>query len=433
MSAALAMPRLTMPRFRVAVGPMRGLRQGATGATSAVRDLRQGVQRAASGVGALATAARNAGTATRTLGQNAASTRTALDKLRRSPAATRIKRVGTAAGKARRATARIGTGAGAILGLLLPLLPVADVITGLMGTFGTVMTVASVAMTGINVAMRANPLGFLVGLIVPIAAYLIELAVNSETGQRIIRKVLQQALKVVQGIWKFISPFMKALGKAIGTYVKAYLTVFRTALKIVGSAIGGISRIGSAVRSASNALRGIASRALGGIKSAVQPVVRWITDKIPGFFRTAKDAVAKALNGIGDMVQGGLSAVLGVVKGPINGLIAFANWIIDGLNKLSFEIPLTGKKFGVTLDKIPMLAEGGIVAPPEAGEYRIDALNELEHRRVPALTEPPPRPHRVREFREEPGAGPRAVAEDLLFLLAAHAPARAAAGQPVLT
>ncbi|MFF8804373.1 tape-measure protein [Streptomyces omiyaensis] len=402
-------------------------------AGGALRRMTQGVRQAASGATALAGALRGATTATCTLAQNSAGTRTALDKLRRSPAATRLKRVATAAGNARRAAGRIGTGAGAVLGLLLPLLPVADVITGLMGTFGTVMTLASVAMTGVNVAMRANPLGFLVGLIVPIAAYLVELALSSETGQRIVRQVLQQALKGFQSVRNFISPFMKALGKAIGTYAKAYLTVFTTALKTVGSAVGGISRIGSAVRSASTALSGIASRTLGGVRSAVQPVVRWVTEKVPGFFRTAKDAVSKALNGIGDLVQGGLSAVLGVVKGPINGLIAFANWIIDGLNELSFEIPLTGKKFGVTLDKIPMLAEGGIVAPPEAGEYRIDALGELEHRRVPALTEPPPRPHRVREFREEPGVGPRGVAEDLLFLMTAHAGTAARAGQPVLT
>jgi hypothetical protein len=275
-------------------------------------------------------------------------------------------------------------------------------------------------MTGVNVAMRANPLGFVVGLIVPIAAYLIELAVNSQTGQRIIKQVLQQALKAFQAVWKFIQPFMKALGQAIGTYAKAYLTVFKTALRIVGAAIGGISGIGSAVRSASNALRGIASRTIGGIKNAVRPVADWITDRIPGFFRTAKDAVSRALRGIGDLIEGALNTVLGVVKGPINGLIAFANWIIDGLNKLSFEIPLTGKKFGVELDKLPMLAEGGIVSPGHADDYRIDSLSQLENRRVPALTEPLPTPHRVRDFHEEPGAGPRSTAEDLLFLATAH-------------
>lgn len=408
------------PNFRVAIAPMGNLRQGLGGASSSLKNLRQNVQRAAGGIGGLATAARTAGAPLRALGQNASGAATAMTKIRRSTAPAGVKRIGTAAGKARTAARRIGTGAGVVLGLLLPLLPVTDVISTMMGTFGTVMTIASVAMTGVNVAMRANPLGFLVGLIVPVAAYLIELAVHSETGQRIIKQVFQQALKGFQAVWKFIQPFMKLLGTAIGTYAKAYLTVFKTALRIVGSAIGGISKIGSAVRSATNALRGIASRTIGGIKSAVRPVVEWITDKIPGFFRTAKDAVGKSLRGIGDLLKGALSAVLGVVKGPINGLIAFANWIIDGLNKLSFEIPLTGKKFGVELDKLPMLAEGGIVSPGNADDYRIDSLSQLENRRVPALTEPLPRPHRIREFHEEPGAGPRSTAEDLLFLATAH-------------
>ncbi|MFE9736802.1 tape-measure protein [Streptomyces sp. NPDC006477] len=415
MSAALA----AAPRFRVAIAPMRNLRQELVGAGGSLKNLRDGAQRATSGVGSLATAARTAGTPLRALGQNASGAATAVTRIKQSTAPTRVKRIGTAAGKARTAAGKIGRGAGVVLGVLLPLLPVTDVISTLMGTFGTVMTIASVAMTGINVAMRANPLGFVVGLIVPIAAYLIELAVNSETGQRIIRQVMQQALKGFQAVWKFIQPFMKLLGEAVGTYVKAYLTVFKTALRIVGSAIGGISRIGSAVRSASNALRGIAARTLGGIKSAVRPVVSWITDKIPGFFRTAKDAVSRSLRGIGDLIKGALSTVLGVVKGPINGLIAFVNWIIDGLNKLSFEIPLTGKKFGVELDKLPMLAEGGIVSPGNADDYRIDSLSQLETRRVPAVDEPLPKPHRIRDFHEEPGAGPRSTAEDLLFLATA--------------
>ncbi|MER7622388.1 tape-measure protein [Streptomyces sp. NPDC126503] len=419
MSAIALGPGIPNP-FRGAAPTMNSLKRGLTDAGNSLRRFTQDVQRAAGGVGAFATAARTAGSTLRTLGRNAAGAATAVTKIRRSTAPAGVKRIGTAAGKARTAARRIGTGAGVVAGILLPLLPVTDVISRMMGTFGTVMTVASVAMTGVNVAMRANPLGFLVGLIVPVAAYLIELAVNSETGQRIIRQVFQQALKGFQAVWTFLQPVVKAIGKAVSTYFKAVQTVFKGALRVVGSAIGGISRIGSAVRSASNALRGIASRAFDGIKNAVRPVVSWITDKIPGFFRTAKDAVSRSLTGIGDLIEGAMNTVLGVVKGPINGLIAFANWIIDGLNELSFEIPLTGKKFGVELDKLPMLAEGGIVSPGTPDDYRIDSLSQLENRRVPALTEPPPPPHRVREFREVEGAGPRATAEDLLFLMTAH-------------
>ncbi|WP_406061237.1 tape-measure protein [Streptomyces sp. NBC_01077] len=410
-----------MPNFRAVVPTVDSLARGLRDAGGSLGRFTQDVRRADGGVGSLATALRTGGTALRNLGQNASGSATALGRIRRSTAPASVRRIGTAAGKARTAAGKIGTGGAAILGILLPLLPITDVITGLMGTFGTVMTIASLAMTGINVAMRANPLGFLVGLIVPIAAYLIELAVNSETGQRLIKQGMQQALKGFQAIWKFLQPIMKLLGEAVGTYFKAYLTLFKTALKIVGAAIGGISKLRSAVSSATNALRGIASRTIGGIKSAVQPIVRWVTDKVPGFFRTAKDAVSKAMRGIGDLVKGALSAVIGVVKGPINGLIAFANWIIDGLNKLSFEIPLTGKKFGVELDKLPLLAEGGIVSPGSADDYRIDSLAQLENRRIPALTETPRPPHRIRDFHEEPGAGPRSTAEDLLFLATAHA------------
>ncbi|WP_435974547.1 phage tail protein [Streptomyces sp. Qhu_M48] len=410
-----------MPNFRGVRSPVVSLRQGAVQGGASLRRLKQDVQRASQGVGALATGLRTVGPALRTLGGNASGAATSVDRIRRSTAPARVKRIGAAAGKARTAAARIGTGVGAILGLLLPMLPVTDVIAGLMGTFGTVMTVASVAMTAVNVAMRANPLGFVVGILVPVAAYLIELALNSETGQRIMKQVFEQALRIVQEIWTFLAPFVELIGTAVGTYFRGYLTLITEVIKGIGTVIGGISKLGTAVSSSWIALRPIASGAMNGIKDRVRPIVSWITDSVPGFFRTAKDAVSGALRGIGDLIEGALSTVIGVVKGPVNGLIAFINWIIDGLNKLSFEIPLTGKKFGVDLDKIPMLADGGIVFPGgDADEYRIDPLSQLENRRVPALSEPPRQPYRVREFREVPGAGPRSTAEDLLFLAAAH-------------
>ncbi|MFB7591108.1 tape-measure protein [Streptomyces sp. NPDC056169] len=410
-----------MPNFRGAVGPVDNLLRGIGSAGGSLKQLKQGIQQASRGLGGLHTMARNAGTTLKPLGQGAAGAAGSVDRIRRSTAPDRIKRIGTAAGKARTAAGKIGTGVGGILALLLPMLPVADVITGLMGTFGTVMTVASVAMTAINVAMRANPLGFVVGIIVPIAAAIIEFALNSETGQRIMEQVFEHAFAVIEEIWAFLAPFVELIGTAIGTYFEGYLALITGVITGIGAVIGGITKLESAVSSAWNALRGIASGAMDGIKNAVRPVVSWITESVPGFFRTAKDAVSGALRGIGDLIEGALSTVIGVVKGPINGLIAFVNWIIDGLNKLSFEIPFTGKKFGVDLDKIPMLADGGIVFPGgDADEYRIDSLSQLENRRVPALTEAPRQPHRVREFHEAPGAGPRSTAEDLLFLAAAH-------------
>ncbi|MFI8518972.1 tape-measure protein [Streptomyces sp. NPDC085481] len=414
MSAVAAFPN----PFQGAAPVMSSLRRSVGQAGDSMKRLTQDVKRAAGGVDRFAAGLRSAGTSVRSFGTGAAGAATSVRRMGRSKAGNGVRRIGTAAGKARTVAGRLGPGIGGLLSILAPMLPITDTITRLMDTYGTVMTVASVAMTAVNVAMRANPIGFLVGILVPVAAWLIEYAVNTEAGQRIIKQVMQQALKGFQAAWKFLQPVMKALGQAVGTYFKAYLTLFTSALKIIGSGIDGISRVRTAVTSASNALRGIASGAFGGIRGAVQPLLSFFTDKVPGFFRTAKDAVGRALHGMGELIKGALSAVLGVVKGPINGLIAFANWIIDGLNKLSFN--LLGKKFGVDLDKIPMLAEGGVVFPGAADAPRIDSLTVLENRRVPALTEPPRQPHRIRDFHEDPGAGPRSTAEDLLFLAGAH-------------
>lgn len=397
------------------------LRSAVTPANTALGSLLRAIRDAGGRTSRLASDARAAATAAGRLRTDATSTAGSVTKLGRSSAPSGVKSFGDRAGRAKSVLAKMGAGVAAILTVLMPLLPFTDVITGLMDKYGTVMTIASAVMMAVNVAMRGNPLGFLVGIILPVAAALITYAMNSEAGRRIMQQVFQQALKGFQSVWKFLQPIMKLLGKAVGTYFKAYLTLFTTALKVIGSGIGGISKVGSSVSAASNALRGIASGTMGGIKSGVQPILSFITDKIPGFFRTVKDAVGGALRGIGDLIEGALSTVIGVVKGPINGLIAFANWIIDGLDKLSFEVPLTDKKFGVDLDKIPMLADGGVVFPGGADAYRIDPLSALDNRRVPALTEAPRPPHRIRDFHEEPGAGPRSTAEDLLFLAAARA------------
>ncbi|MEV7275796.1 tape-measure protein [Streptomyces sp. NPDC093111] len=398
---------------------MTTLRRGLGGAGDGLKRLQQSARSAAGGMDKFAAALKSAGTSVRTFGTAAGGAAGSLGRMRQSKGATGVRKIGTAAGRVGGAVGRFSPGIGGLLSLLLPLLPFADTITRLMDTYGTVMTVASVAMTGVNLAMRGNPLGFLLGILVPVAAWLIEYAVNTETGQRIIEQVMQQVMKGFESVLKFLQPVLELIGELVSNYFKAYLVLFTTALKIIGDAVHGFSNTRSIVASAVNSLRSIASSTIGSVKNVLHPFLSLFTDKIPGFFSNAKDAVGKALHGMGELIKGALTAVVGVVKGPIDGLIAFANWIIDGLNKLSFDF--LGKHFGVDIPKIPMLAEGGVVFPGADSAPRIDPLTVLENRSVPAINEAPRPPHRVRDFHEDPGAGPRSTAEDLLFLMAAHA------------
>lgn len=388
-------------------------------ATTALRALTRGLRDAAGQTDRFAAAVKAASSPVNRIRTDATTTATAATRIGRTTAPRGVKSFGDKTGKAKGALGKLATGLGGILTILLPLLPVTDIVTQLMDRFGTVMTVASVVMVAVNVAMRANPLGFLVGILLPVAAWLIEYAMNSETGQRVIEQVMRQAFKGFESIWKFLQPLMEFLGGAVMTYFTGYLTVITAALTIIGAAVGGFSGTGSSVSSSSHALRGIASGAMGGIRGAIQPMLSFFTDRVPGFFRSATTAVGGAMRGFGELVKGALTSVSGVVTGPIKGLIAFANWIIDGLNKLSFDF--LGKHFGVDIPKIPMLAEGGVVFPGADSAPRIDPLTVLDTRRVPAISEPPRRPHRIRDFHEDPGAGPRSTAEDLLFLMAAHA------------
>lgn len=398
---------------------MRTLRRGLGDAAGGLKRIKEDAQRAAGGMDKLAAGLRAAGSTVRNVKTSASGAAGAVRRIQQSKAANGFRKLGTAAGKAGRVAALFGGPAlSMLLDMLMPLLPFMDTITKLMDTYGTVMELASVVMTSINLTMKTTPIGFITSILLPVAAWLIEYAVNTETGQRIIKQVMQQALKGFQAVFKFLQPILTLVGTLVMNYFKAYLTVFTTFLKIIGDAINGFSHVRSTVTSAVNALRGIASSSINAIKNVIHPFLSLFTDKIPGFFSHAKEAVGNALHGMGELIKGALTAVIGVVKGPIDGLIAFANWIIDGLNKLSFDF--LGKHFGIDIPKIPMLAEGGVVFPGAPDAPRIDALGVLENRRVPAITEAPRQPHRIRDFHEDPGAGPRSTAEDLLFLVAAH-------------
>lgn len=234
-------------------------------------------------------------------------------------------------------------------------------------------------------------------------------------------------LKYVQNYLTILGPILKLIAGAVNTYVTGYLTLITTTLSVLGTVIGtGFAVLKALTTGDTRALSGKVSAIWSGFKSAVKPVLNWITKDIPAGFTRIKNATTNTLRAMGQFVTTGAQTVAGVVKGPISGLVAFANWVIDGLNKLSFSI--LGKKFGVHLSKIPMLAEGGI-AIPGARTGKVLSLTALDRQRALAARSRTPRhtqpTHHIEQFHETHGTGAHGTATDLLFLAAAHAGARA--------
>ncbi|MER5522360.1 tape-measure protein [Streptomyces sp. NPDC002763] len=338
-------------------------------------------------------------------------------------AATGVKSFGDRARSSGRASGLLRAGLATVVTLIVGFAGTIGVVGDLMGTFGLAMTIGSGVMMVINLLTRANPLGFVAGVLLPVAGWLIDLAVNSETGQRIIDQLATIVLKYVEGYLAVITPVLKTIGTLVSTYFTGILTVVTTVLSVVGTVIGsGFAVLRALTTGDTEALRAKVDSVWRGFKGVLEPAATWITRKIPDMFQRIKGAMSNTLGGIGRFVSTGVEMVAGLVKAPVNGLIAFANWIIDGLNSLSFSF--LGKKFGVSLPKIPMLAQGGVAVPGIARRAgKVLPLSALEQRRALAsrTRAPSPSPYRMAEFRENEGAGPRSTAEDLLFLSSAHA------------
>lgn len=347
----------------------------------------------------------------RTAGRTATQLRTGSAKAR--PAVAPLNSVATEGARFSRAVGVLGKGSGTV--------------SKLMGFFGRALTVASGAMTAVNLAMRANPFGFVLGLVAPLVGYLIEYALNSQAGQKMMKQVFDQVRKVFQGIWKFLGPVLKVYATVISAYFKAAIKVITTVLAVVGPLLSkGFHGTRSAVTSATRALSGLVRRAWSGFRTVIQPVLSWITRKIPSMFTRVRSALSRALNGMGRFISTGMQGVMAAVTGPVKALISFANWVIDGLNKLSFSF--LGKKFGVDLPKIPQLAEGGVVQPagPDTASavLPLSALSRLRPAEAAPHTAGPARPTdrtRLRAYHAAEGNGPLAVAGDLLFLYGAAA------------
>ncbi|MFD4508245.1 tape-measure protein [Streptomyces sp. NPDC058457] len=398
---------------------LRSLQSRVEQSGTALRSLIDRIKGAAAGLERIGTPAGASATAVQQM-------RTSADTAARSVAkagqtatgsASNIKSVGRGAKSAGKSLGKLKAGLGGVFAVVGVLISASGVLGGLLDTFGTAMTIGSGVMIVVNALTRANPIGFVTGLLLPVAGWLLDIALNSETGQRLTDQLAKLVLQYVQGYLTVLTPVLKAIASAVNTYVTGYLTLITGVLSALGTLIGtGFAVLKALTSGDTHALSGKVSAVWNGFRSAVKPVLDWIAKDIPRGFTRIKDATSRTLTAMGQFVTTGAQTVAGVIKGPIQGLVAFANWVIDGLNKLSFSF--FGKKFGVHLSKIPMLAEGGVAVPGAARTGKVLPLTALARRQRGTAAR---NPHRIEEFHESHGAGAHATATDLLFLASAHA------------
>lgn len=128
-----------------------------------------------------------------------------------------------------------------------------------------------------------------------------------------------------------------------------------------------------------------------GIWDSIKQIFNGIIDFIRGVFtgdwerawEGVKNIFGGIFNGLIAIAKAPINAIIGLINGAIRGI----NWIIDGINSLSFDLPdwLGGAHIGFNIGKIgeiPYLAKGGILSKGSAvvGEAGPELLTMLGNR-----------------------------------------------------
>ena len=232
------------------------------------------------------------------------------------------------------------------------------VIVAALAGFKIIATITT-AVQGLSAAfafLAANPI---VLVIAAIAAFVAAIAVFGDE----IQAVLQKVDDFLQNV--FAMDFKEIFGPVLGEYLNAFMANVKN------------------------------------IWDSIKRVFDGIIDFIRGVFTGDWE---RAWEGIKNIFGGIFDSLVAIAKAPLNGIIGLlnlvingVNWLIDGINEISFEVPdwvpgIGGKQLGFNLphrSNIPYMAKGGILSSGSAivGEKGAELLTIVNGKaRVTPLT-----------------------------------------------
>lgn len=120
------------------------------------------------------------------------------------------------------------------------------------------------------------------------------------------------------------------------------------------------------------------SDAFNGVKTILNGIIMFVKGIFTGSWKKAWQGVKKIFKGVWDtlysVVKAPINLIIGAVNKMTSAIESAVNWIIDGINSLSFDVPdwvpgIGGERFGFDLDtisipEIPKLATGGLATAP---------------------------------------------------------------------
>lgn len=197
------------------------------------------------------------------------------------------------------------------------------------------------------------------------------------------------------GTWLYdhvLTPFLEGFKNCFGIHSPSKVMAEMGGYIIQGlyNAVSeGIAKIKEIFTKLLNAVKGVFkgigkwfkktfSDAFGGVKTILNGIIMFVKSIFTGNWKKAWQGVKKIFKGVWDALVDIAKTPINLIIGLINGLTGAVedaiNWIIDGINELSFTTPdwlpgdLGGQTFGfdlsqIDIPEIPKLAQGAVIPP----------------------------------------------------------------------
>ena len=186
-----------------------------------------------------------------------------------------------------------------------------------------------------------------------------------------------------------IAELIAALAPVISTVLSVLSPVLSSVSQLISGLLPPLSRLLQALAPILQQTGALISSTVGAAFQALGPLISGVTSILSSLINFITSVFtgnwSAAWQGVKDIFSSVFNSLAGIVKAPINAVIAIVNGVISAINGIGFTIPdwvpfgLGGKTFGLNIPEIPMLAAGGFTDGPsiagEAGQEAIISFN----------------------------------------------------------
>ncbi len=220
---------------------------------------------------------------------------------------------------------------------------------------------------------------------------------------KIIKQIAPVVMKVGSTFWQAFSQITKAL-LPIGIYIQGKLwpiiskvfgfiaddvvpAVSKAFTDMMPSIISVATKFGNVISALFNVVKPVIDALVGAFNFAfptIKAVVLSVIHSVSGIFNGLMTTIGgvldfitgvftgdwgKAWQGVVDVFDGIFSALVSILKVPINAVIGLINQVFEKIGTVSIDIPdwvpgFGGKTLGFELPQIPLLAQGGVTTGP---------------------------------------------------------------------